>query len=45
MKELKNIKTIASYTFQEVLKSKVLYNIMFLGIGLLIVIKKLERSR
>ena len=37
MKELKNIKTIASYTFQEVLKSKVLYNIMFLGIGLLIV--------
>lgn len=37
MKEIKNIKVIASYTFQEVLKSKVLYNIMFLGLGLLIV--------
>ncbi|MCO4755487.1 MAG: hypothetical protein KC478_13480 [Bacteriovoracaceae bacterium] len=37
MKELKKVQTVASYTFQEVLKSKVLYNIMFLGLGLLIV--------
>lgn len=37
MSELKKIKTIAFYTFREILKSKILYNILFLGIGLLIV--------
>lgn len=37
MNELKKIKTIAFYTFREILKSKILYNILFLGIGLLIV--------
>lgn len=37
MKDLLNIKNIAFYTFREILKSKVLYNILFLGLGLLIV--------
>tara|TARA_Y100001936_G_C16046119_1_gene654739 strand:- start:112 stop:888 length:777 start_codon:yes stop_codon:yes gene_type:complete len=37
MKEIRKIRTIASYTFQEILKSKVLYNTLFLGVGLLIV--------
>ncbi len=37
MSELKKIRTIAFYTFREILKSKILYNILFLGIGLLIV--------
>lgn len=37
MKELKKIGTVAFYTFREILKSKILYNILFLGLGLLLV--------
>lgn len=37
MKELNKIKVIAFYTFQEILKSKILYNILFLGLGLLVI--------